>query len=175
MSEIEEKKLNFIEQIIEEDLASGKHASIQTRFPPHPNGYLHIGHAKAICLNFTLAQKYKGKTNLRFDDTNPTKESQEYIDAIKRDVNWLGFQWDGDPKYASDYFENLYEFAQRLIKAGLAYVDESSLEDIRKMRGTVKEPGVNSPYRERPVDESLKLLQEMKEGVHDEGSMVSKG
>ncbi len=172
MSEVEEKKLNFIEQIVEKDLEEGVHSTVQTRFPPHPNGYLHIGHAKAICVNFTLAQKYGGKTNLRFDDTNPTKESQEYIDAIKRDVNWLGFQWDGEPKYASDYFENLYDFAQRLIKADLAYVDESSQEDIRKMRGTVKEPGENSPYRDRPAEESLKLLEEMKNGVHDEGAMV---
>jgi len=172
MSEVEEKKLNFIEQIVEKDLQEGVHSTVQTRFPPHPNGYLHIGHAKAICVNFTLAQKYGGKTNLRFDDTNPTKESQEYIDAIKRDVNWLGFQWDGEPKYASDYFDNLYEFAQRLIKANLAYVDESSQEDIRKMRGTVKEPGENSPYRDRPVDESLKLLEEMKNGIHEEGAMV---
>jgi len=172
MSEVEEKSLNFIEQIVEKDLAEGVHSSVQTRFPPHPNGYLHIGHAKAICVNFTLAQKYGGKTNLRFDDTNPTKESQEYIDAIKRDVNWLGFQWDGEPKYASDYFANLYEFAQRLIKSGLAYIDESSLEEIREMRGTVKEIGKDSPFRNRPAEESLRLLDEMKRGVHKEGTMV---
>ena len=172
MSEVEEKKLNFIEQIVEKDLADGVHNTVQTRFPPHPNGYLHIGHAKAICVNFTLAQKYGGKTNLRFDDTNPTKESQEFIDAIKRDVNWLGFQWEGEPKYASDYFEKLYEFAQRLIKNKLAYIDESSQDEIREMRGTVKEAGVNSPFRDRPVEESLKLLEEMRNGVHDEGAMV---
>ncbi|MEM7163447.1 MAG: glutamine--tRNA ligase/YqeY domain fusion protein [Bacteroidota bacterium] len=172
MSEVEEKSLNFIEQIVEKDLAEGVHTTVQTRFPPHPNGYLHIGHAKAICVNFTLAQKYGGQTNLRFDDTNPSKESQEYIDAIKRDVNWLGFQWEGEPKYASDYFGKLYEFAQRLIQMGLAYIDQSSLEEIREMRGTVTEAGKNSPYRDRPTEESLKLLEEMKNGVHDEGSMV---
>ena len=173
MSETKEKSLNFLEQIIEDDLAQGKHdGRVLTRFPPHPNGYLHIGHAKSICLNFTIAQKYGGTTNLRFDDTNPTKESVEYIESIKSDINWLGFQWEGEVKYASDYFDQLYEFAQRLISKDLAYVDESSLDEIREMRGTVTEPGKNSPYRDRPQAESLKLLEEMRDGVHEEGAMV---
>ena len=140
----QERQLNFIEEIVENDLATGKHESILTRFPPEPNGYLHIGHAKSICLNFGLAKKYGGKTNIRFDDTNPTKEDVEYVDSIKEDVKWLGFEW-ANEFYASDYFEQLYQWACELIKKGLAYVDDQSQEEIRATRGTVNQPGVNSP------------------------------
>ena len=167
----EEKSLNFIEEIIEQDLKSGKHKSILTRFPPEPNGYLHIGHAKSICLNFGLAKKYGGKTNLRFDDTNPTKEDVEYVDSIKQDIQWLGFKWAVE-RYASDYFQQLYDWAEELIKKGLAYVDDQTLEEIRAGRGTVQTPGTNSPYRERSVEENLKLFREMKDGKYKEGEKV---
>ena len=163
---------NFIEEIVEQDLASGKHDAIRTRFPPEPNGYLHVGHAKSICLNFGLAEKHAGTCNLRFDDTNPTKEEQEYIDSIKEDVRWLGFDWDGRELYASDYFEQLYEWAERLVEAGKAYVDDLSAEEIRDYRGTLTEPGRESPYRDRPVDENLDLLRRMRSGEFPDGSKV---
>lgn len=171
LKKTEEKSLNFIEEIIENDLKSGKHKSILTRFPPEPNGYLHIGHAKSICLNFGLAQKYGGKTNLRFDDTNPTKEDVEYVDSIKQDIKWLGFQWAVE-RYASDYFQQLYDWAEELIKKGLAYVDDQTLEEIRAGRGTVQTPGTNSPYRDRSVEENLKLFREMRDGKYKEGEKV---
>ena len=160
---------NFITQIIDEDLASGKHQRIHTRFPPEPNGYLHIGHAKSICLNFGLAKEYNGLCNLRFDDTNPVKEDVEYVDSIKADVEWLGFKWEGEPRYASDYFDALYGYAIELIKKGLAYVDELSPEEMREYRGTLTEPGKNSPYRERSVEENLALFEKMKNGEFAEG------
>lgn len=165
------KQLNFIEEIIENDLAAGRCKTVLTRFPPEPNGYLHIGHAKSICLNFGLAKKYGGKTNIRFDDTNPAKEDIEYVDSIKEDVKWLGFEWAGE-FYASDYFEQLYEWACLLIKKGLAYVDDQSQEEIRAGRGTVSSPGVNSPYRERSVEENLTLFRQMREGKFKEGEKV---
>lgn len=165
------KTLNFIEEIIESDLNTGKYTSIVTRFPPEPNGYLHIGHAKAICLNFGLALKYGGKTNLRFDDTNPVKEDTEYVDSIKSDIQWLGFQW-ANEFYASDYFEQLYEWAIALIKKGLAYVDDQSQEEIRLNRGTVTEPGKNSPYRDRSVDENLDLFTRMRADEFKDGEKV---
>jgi len=167
----EPRKLNFLEEIIEADLAAGKCDSIMTRFPPEPNGYLHLGHAKSICLNFGLAQKYGGKTNLRYDDTNPTKEDTEYVDSIKEDIKWLGFQWDKE-LYASDYFDQLYEWAEDLIRRGLAYVDDQTQEEIRLGRGTVSEPGKNSPYRDRSVEENLRLFREMKEGKYADGEKV---
>ena len=167
----EAKSLNFLEEIIENDLSSGKHKSILTRFPPEPNGYLHIGHAKSICLNFGLAKKYGGKTNLRFDDTNPVKEDTEYVDSIMEDVKWLGFEW-ANVFYASDYFDQLYLWAVEMIKKGLAYVDDQSLEDIRKNRGTVTIPGTNSPYRDRSVEENLDLFERMKNGEFLDGSKV---
>lgn len=160
---------NFIRQIIDQDLASGKHHNVYTRFPPEPNGYLHIGHAKSICLNFGVAQDYHGKCNLRFDDTNPVKEDVEYVDSIKRDVEWLGFEWEGKPRYASDYFDQLYGYAVELIKKGLAYVDELSPDEIREYRGTLTEPGKNSPYRERGVEENLALFEKMRNGEFAEG------
>ncbi|AYQ33654.1 glutamine--tRNA ligase/YqeY domain fusion protein [Runella sp. SP2] len=175
MSEIakestEEKSLNFIEQIIEEDIRTGKHEGrVLTRFPPEPNGYLHIGHAKSICLNFGVAQKYGGGTNLRFDDTNPVTEDTEYVESIKNDVQWLGFQWVNE-FYASDYFDHLYAFAIDLIKKGLAYVDESTSEQIASLKGTPTEPGINSPYRDRSVEENLDLFERMKNGEFPEGS-----
>ena len=167
----EPRKLNFLEEIIEKDLAEGRVDSIMTRFPPEPNGYLHLGHAKSICLNFGLAQKYGGKTNLRFDDTNPTKEDTEYVDSIKDDIKWLGFQWDRE-LYASDYFDQLYEWAEQMIRERLAYVDDQTQEQIREGRGTVDKPGVNSPYRDRSVEENLKLFREMKEGRYADGEKV---
>ncbi len=167
----EPRKLNFIEEIIESDLASGKVSSIMTRFPPEPNGYLHLGHAKSICLNFGLAEKYGGKTNLRYDDTNPTKEDTEYVDSIKEDIHWLGFQWDRE-LYASDYFDQLYEWAEKLITMGLAYVDDQTQEEIRLGRGTVDKPGKNSPWRDRSVEENLRLFREMKAGKYAEGEKV---
>ena len=160
---MEERKLNFLEEIIEKDLAEGKVDSIMTRFPPEPNGYLHLGHAKSICLNFGLAQKYGGKTNLRYDDTNPTKEDTEYVDSIKEDIKWLGFQWDKE-LYASDYFDQLYAWAEELIQRGLAYVDDQNQDQIRAGRGTVDKPGTPSPWRDRSVEENLKLFREMKAG-----------
>ncbi|MDW3196255.1 MAG: glutamine--tRNA ligase/YqeY domain fusion protein [Cytophagales bacterium] len=165
------ESLNFIEQMIEADLKSGKHQSIQTRFPPEPNGYLHIGHAKSIVLNFGLAERFNGKCNLRFDDTNPEKEDTEYVEAIKDDVKWLGFQWDRE-LYASDYFNHLYAFAKILIKSGKAYVDELSAEEFNELKGTPTQPGKESPFRNRPVEESLAKFEEMKLGMHPEGAMV---
>ena len=162
---------NFITQIIDEDLASGKHKSVHTRFPPEPNGYLHIGHAKSICLNFGLAKEYNGLCNLRFDDTNPVKEDVEYVDSIKADVKWLGFKWEGEPRYASDYFDALYGYAIELIEKGLAYVDELSPDQMREYRGTLTEPGKNSPYRDRSVEENLALFERMKNGEFAEGTL----
>ena len=162
---------NFITQIIDEDLASGKHKSVHTRFPPEPNGYLHIGHAKSICLNFGLAKEYQGLCNLRFDDTNPVKEDVEYVDSIKADVEWLGFKWEGEPRYASDYFDALYGYAIELIKKGLAYVDELSPDEMREYRGTLTEPGKNSPYRDRSIEENLALFERMKNGEFAEGTL----
>ena len=166
------KSLNFIEQMIEKDLKEGKYDRIKTRFPPHPNGYLHIGHAKSICLNFGLAEKYSGKCNLRFDDTNPEKESVEYIDSIKRDIRWLGYDWEDREYYASDYFDQLYEFAIRLIKKGKAYVDDLSQEEFNEIKGTPTHPGKESPYRNRSIEENLKLFEEMKEGRYKNGEKV---
>ena len=169
MENTERETLNFIEEIVAGDLKSGKHKSITTRFPPEPNGYLHIGHAKSICLNFGIAKKYGGKTNLRFDDTNPVKEDTEYVDSIKEDIKWLGFQW-AEEHYASDYFEQLYQWACDLIKKGLAYVDDQSLEKMRENRGTVQTPGKNSPYRDRSVEENLDLFERMRNGEFPDGS-----
>jgi glutaminyl-tRNA synthetase len=163
---------NFIRSIIDADLASGKHRSIVTRFPPEPNGYLHVGHAKSICLNFGLAQDYHGKCNLRFDDTNPEKESDEYAQSIQDDVRWLGFQWNGEVRWASDYFEQLYQFAVELIQKGLAYVDDLTPEQMREYRGTLTEAGKNSPYRERSVEENLDLFTRMRGGEFADGSRV---
>ena len=169
--EEEKKRLNFIEQIIEDDLANGmKREQLRFRFPPEPNGYLHIGHTKAICINFGLGEKYNAPVNLRFDDTNPEKEEQEYVDSIKEDVSWLGFQWDQE-LYASDYFQQLYEWAVQMIKDGKAYVDEQPSEIITEQRKNPTEPGIESPYRNRPVEESLDLFQRMKAGEFDEGTM----
>ena len=162
---------NFLEEIIEQGLADGTYKSILTRFPPEPNGYLHIGHAKSICLNFGLAKKYGGKTNLRFDDTNPVKEDTEYVDSIQQDIRWLGFEW-ANVFYASDYFDQLYLWAIELIKKGLAYVDDQTQEEIRLGRGTVTEPGKNSPYRDRSVEENLNLFERMKAGEFPDGSRV---
>lgn len=165
------KPKNFLEEIIEADLESGKHNTVLTRFPPEPNGYLHIGHAKSICLNFGLARQYGGKTNLRFDDTNPVKEDVEYVDSIKQDIKWLGFDWASE-HYASDYFDQLYMWAEELIKKGLAYVDDQTQEEIRKGRGTVSTPGTESPYRNRSVEENLQLFRDMKAGKFEDGSKV---
>lgn len=167
----EEKSLNFLEEIVEADLASGKSVNIHTRFPPEPNGYLHIGHAKSICLNFGLADKYKGKTNLRFDDTNPVTEDTEYVDSIKQDVRWLGFDWE-EEHYASDNFNQLYAFAVELIKKGLAYVDDLSAEQIAATKGTPTEPGKASPHRDRTIEENLQLFEEMKNGKYQDGEKV---
>ena len=168
----EKKSLNFIEAKVEEDLANGKNGGrVQTRFPPEPNGYLHIGHAKAICLDFGIAAQHGGVCNLRFDDTNPTKENMEYVDAIKEDIQWLGFQW-GNEYYASDYFPQLWDFAIELIKRGKAYIDEQSSEEIAAQKGTPTQPGVESPYRNRPVEESLDLFHKMNSGEIGEGKMV---
>ena len=167
----EPKKLNFLEEIIENDLKEGKFDSIMTRFPPEPNGYLHLGHAKSICLNFGLARKYGGKTNLRYDDTNPVKEDTEYVDSIKEDIKWLGFQWDKE-LYASDYFDQLYAWAESLVERGLAYVDDQSQEEIREGRGTIDKPGKDSPYRNRSVEENLRLLREMRDGKYADGEKV---
>jgi glutaminyl-tRNA synthetase len=168
----EERSLNFIEEIVEEDIANGKNGGrVLTRFPPEPNGYLHIGHAKSICLNFGLALKYNGKTNLRFDDTNPVKEDVEYVDSIKEDVKWLGFEW-ANEFYASDYFDKLYDLAVALIKQGLAYVDDSSAEEIAVQKGTPTEPGVPNEYRSRSVEENLQLFADMKAGKYPDGAKV---
>lgn len=161
---------NFIRQIIDEDLASGKHNHVHTRFPPEPNGYLHIGHAKSICLNFGIARDYQGQCNLRFDDTNPAKEDIEFVESIKQDVQWLGFQWSGEICYSSDYFDKLYGYAIELIEKGLAYVDELSPEQMREYRGTLTAPGKNSPFRDRSVEENLALFAKMKSGELAEGS-----
>jgi glutaminyl-tRNA synthetase len=167
----EEKSLNFIEEIIEEDLKSGKYKKIVTRFPPEPNGYLHIGHAKSICLNFGLAEKYNGTTNLRFDDTNPVTEETEYVDSIKEDIKWLGFTWSNE-FYTSDYFDTLYKLAVRLITKGLAYVDDSSSEKIASEKGTHTEPGIENEFRNRSIDENLRLFEEMKDGKFKDGEKV---
>jgi len=168
----EERSLNFIEEIVEEDLSAGKHGGrVLTRFPPEPNGYLHIGHAKSICLNFGLAKKYNGKTNLRFDDTNPVTEDTEYVESIKNDVRWLGFEW-ANELYASDYFDQLYDFAVALIKKGLAYVDDSNAEEIAAQKGTPTEPGTPNQFRSRSVEENLQLFAEMKEGKYPDGAKV---
>ena len=163
---------HFIRNIIEADLASGKHSAIVTRFPPEPNGYLHIGHAKSICLNFGLALDYHGQCNLRFDDTNPEKESDEYARSIQDDVRWLGFQWQGEVRWASDYFGQLYDFAVELIKQGKAYVDDLTAEEMREYRGTLTHPGKPSPYRERPVAENLDLFARMRNGEFADGAKV---
>lgn len=169
---IMEKSLNFIEQIVEEDLAAGKNnGRIQTRFPPEPNGYLHIGHAKAICMDFGIAQDYNGICNLRFDDTNPVKEDVEYVDSIMEDIKWLGYEWE-NVYYASDYFQQLWDLAVKLIRDGKAYIDEQSAETIAKQKGTPTEPGTESPYRNRPVEENLALFEKMNTGEIPEGAMV---
>ena len=168
----EKKSLNFIEQAVEKDLKEGKNGGkVQTRFPPEPNGYLHIGHAKAICLDFGIAARHGGVCNLRFDDTNPTKEDVEYVEAIKEDIQWLGYQW-GNEYYASDYFQQLWDFAIRLIQEGKAYIDEQSSEQIAQQKGTPTQPGVESPYRNRPIEESLELFKKMNSGEIEEGAMV---
>ena len=167
----EEKSLNFIEGIIEEDIRNGKYKNILTRFPPEPNGYLHIGHAKSICLNFGLGIKYGGKTNLRFDDTNPVTEETEYVDSIKDDISWLGFTW-ADELYTSDYFGKLYQFAINLINKGLAYVDDSTAEEIAVMKGTPTEPGKDNEYRSRSIEENLTLFTDMKAGKYKDGEKV---
>ncbi len=171
MESEKKESLNFIEQMIDNDLKSGKHQQIQTRFPPEPNGYLHIGHAKSIHLNFGLAQKFGGKCNLRFDDTNPEKEDTEYVDSIKSNVRWLGFEWDGE-HYASDYFPQLYAFAVQLIKEGKAYVDDLTKEEWNEIKGTPTVPGKESPFRSRSVDENLRLFEEMKDGKYQNGEKV---
>lgn len=167
----EERSLNFIEEIIENDLKSGKYESIVTRFPPEPNGYLHMGHASSICLNFGLTRKYKGYTNLRFDDTNPITEDTEYVESIKEDIKWLGFEWKNE-LYASDYFEQLFQFAVTLINKGLAYVDDSTAEQIALEKGTPTQPGVNSKYRDRSIEENLQLFNEMRAGKYEDGAKV---
>src|SRR5580700_6795785 len=161
--------LNFLQAIVEEDLRTNKWGGrVQTRFPPEPNGYLHIGHSKSICLNFGLASKYGGKTNLRFDDTNPTTEETEYVDSIKEDIRWLGFEW-ANELYASDYFEQLYAFAEELIGKGLAYVDDSSPEEIARLKGTPTEPGVAGPFRDRDIATNLRLFREMRADAYRDG------
>jgi glutaminyl-tRNA synthetase len=167
----EERSLNFIEEIVQENLESGKYKSIATRFPPEPNGYLHVGHAKSICLNFGLANKYGGTTNLRFDDTNPATEETEYVESIKEDVKWLGFNWSQE-LYTSDYFEQLHQFAVKLITKGLAYVDDSTAEEIAAMKGTPTQPGSDSPFRNRSIEENIRLFEEMKAGKYPDGAKV---
>ncbi len=164
--------LNFIEQIVDSDLKSGKHASVITRFPPEPNGYLHIGHVSAIFLNFSIAEKFGGKTNLRFDDTNPVKEDTEFVDSIINDIKWLGYKWDGEPLYASNYFDNLYEFAIQLIMEGKAFVDDCPVDQMREMRGVPTKPGTDSPFKTRTIEENLDLFQRMQAGEFEEGSRV---
>src|SRR5690349_6925180 len=163
---------DFIRDIVQADLDAKRHASVVTRFPPEPNGYLHIGHAKSICLNFGVAEEFGGRCHLRFDDTNPTKEEQEYIDAIQADVRWLGFDWGEHLYHASDYFEQLYAWAEQLIEKGLAYVDDQSPEEMRAARGTLTEPGRNSPFRELNSAENLRLFQEMRDGKYPDGARV---
>ena len=172
-NEENKSRRHFIQQLIDADLEQGLHGGrVHTRFPPEPNGYLHIGHAKAICVNFGLAEEYGGTVNLRFDDTNPVKEDVEYVDAIREDIVWLGFEWTGGEHYTSDYFETLYGYAVKLIEDGKAYVDEQSAEDIAAQKGTPTSPGTVSPFRDRPIEENLRLFAEMREGKHKEGSMV---
>jgi len=166
------KPTNFIRNIIDKDLASGKHSSVQTRFPPEPNGFLHIGHAKAICINFGIAQDYNGQCNLRFDDTNPAKEEAIFAEAIAKDIQWLGFNWSGETRHSADYFDKLYAFAEELIEKGVAYVCELSMEEMRVYRGTLTEVGKNSPYRDRLVQENLDLFKQMKAGEYDDGSIA---
>lgn len=168
---MEDNSKNFLEEIIDNDLKSGKIESIYTRFPPEPNGYLHIGHAASICLNFGLAKKYNGKCNLRFDDTNPSTEETEYVDSIMNDVKWLGFTWD-ELRYASDYFDTLYDYAVTLIKKGLAYVDDSTSEEMAALKGDLNKPGTDSPYRDRSIEENLELFQKMKDGHYPDGAKV---
>jgi glutaminyl-tRNA synthetase len=170
--EAAEERLDFLREIVAADLRAGRHARIVTRFPPEPNGYLHLGHAKSICLNFGIAAEFGGRCHLRFDDTNPTKEEQEYIDAIERDVRWLGFEWGEHLYHASDYFEQLYEWARHLIRAGKAYVDDLSADEIRAWRGTLTEPGRDSPWRERPIEENLDLFERMRRGEFPDGARV---
>ena len=173
MENSERKISNFVRDIIDKDLESNKNdGRVHTRFPPEPNGYLHIGHAKSICLNFGLAEDYKGVYNLRFDDTNPTKEEVEYVDSIKEDISWLGFDWEDREYYASDYFEQLYEYAVKLINNSKAYVDDLSADEIRKYRGTLTEPGKESPYRNRSIQENLDLFSKMRAGEFPDGSKV---
>jgi len=160
MSDTVEKSMNFIEQIISDDLKSGKHKEIVTRFPPEPNGFLHIGHAKSIALNFGLGKEFNGKTNLRFDDTNPVKEDTLYVDSIKRDIEWLGFKWDGEALYTSDYFETLFELAVKLIEKGVAYVDDQTAAEIASQKGTPTEPGSNSPFRGRSPEKTWRCSKE---------------
>jgi glutaminyl-tRNA synthetase len=169
MADTDSRPSNFIRQIIDKDLASGKHSTVHTRFPPEPNGFLHIGHAKSIVLNFGIAEDYKGTCNLRFDDTNPLKEKVDYVNSIKQDVEWLGYQWEGEPRYSSNYFDQLHAYAVELIEKGLAYVDFSSQEEMREMRGTLKEPGKNSPYRDTSIEENLKHFADMTAGKYEEG------
>lgn len=169
---LEEKSTNFIRNQINNDLEIGLHSSIKTRFPPEPNGYLHIGHAKSICLNFGMANDYHGKCNLRFDDTNPSKEDVEFVNSIKEDVKWLGFDWEGEVKYSSNYFNKFYECALELTNKGLAYVCFLSSDEIREYRGTLKKPGKNSPYRDTEINENLRLLKKMKNGNFAEGECV---
>src|SRR5690606_6626604 len=164
------KPAHFIQQKIRKDVEEGKHQKIITRFPPEPNGYLHIGHAKSICLNFGMAEEFGGVCNLRFDDTNPEKESEEFVNSIKEDVKWLGFQWNGEVKYTSDYFDQLYAWAIHLIKNGLAFVCDLNAEQMREYRGTLVEPGKNSPYRDRSVEENLALFEKMRAGEFEEGA-----
>lgn len=173
MTEDKTDSLNFIEQIIEEDIANGKHGGrIHTRFPPEPNGFLHIGHAKAICVSFEIAKKYGGKTNLRFDDTNPITEDTKYVEAIQEDIKWLGFEWDNEPYFTSDYFDKLYEYAEKLIRDGNAYVDSSTPEEIAELKGSPGVPATATKFRDTAADENLRLFREMKEGKHPDGSMV---
>ncbi|HKI50942.1 MAG TPA: glutamate--tRNA ligase family protein, partial [Geothermobacteraceae bacterium] len=172
MSEQEAGTSHFIRNMISEDLQSGARDTVVTRFPPEPNGYLHIGHAKSICLNFGLAAEFGGRCHLRFDDTNPVKEEEEYVEAIKTDVRWLGFDWGEHLYFASDYFETLYQYAIKLIKAGKAYVDSQDAEQMRLNRGTLTEPGVNSPFRERSIAENLDLFERMKNGEFPDGSHI---
>ena len=163
---------NFIENIIDKDLAEGVYDTVRTRFPPEPNGYLHIGHAKSILLNYGLAQKYNGKFNMRFDDTNPTKEKIEFVESIKNDIQWLGADWEDRLFFASDYFEQMYEAAVKLIKKGKAFVCELTAQQMKEYRGTLKEPGKESPYRNRSVEENLQLFEDMKNGKYEDGSIV---
>ena len=164
---------NFIRDIIDYDIQNGKNNSrVHTRFPPEPNGYLHIGHAKSICLNFGIALKYNGRCNLRFDDTNPLKEENEYVESIIKDVDWLGFNWKQGPYYASDYFNQMYDYATKLIKSGNAYVDDQTNEDIKLTRGTLNQTGSNSPYRDRTIEENLELFEKMKKGLFNDGEKV---